>query len=124
MKILIDMNLSPRWVKLFDDAGFESAHWSTIGAMNAPDKEIMDYAKTNDYVVLTHDLDFSAILAVTHGEKPSVVQIRAENVSPDVVGRPVIAALRQMADELEEGALITVDPKRTRLRLLPFPAKE
>ena len=48
MKILIDMNLSPRWVKLFDDASVESAHWSTIGATNAPDKEIMDYAKAND----------------------------------------------------------------------------
>lgn len=124
MKILIDMNLSPRWVKLFDDASFESVHWSSIGATNAPDKEIMDYAKANDYIVLTHDLDFSAILAVTHGEKPSVVQIRAENVSPDVIGCPVIAALRQMAAELEEGALITVDPKRTRLRLLPFPTRE
>ena len=123
MKILIDMNLSPRWVKLFDDASVESAHWSTIGAANAPDKEIMDYAKANNYVVLTHDLDFSAILAVTHGEKPSVVQIRAENVSPDVIGWPVITALRQMAAELEEGALITVDPKRTRLRLLPFPTR-
>jgi predicted nuclease of predicted toxin-antitoxin system len=123
MKILIDMNLSPRWVKLFDDADVESVHWSTIGATNAPDSEIMDYAKANNYIVLTHDLDFSAILAVTHGEKPSVVQIRAENVSPDVIGWPVIAALRQMATELEEGALITVDPKRTRLRLLPFPTR-
>lgn len=124
MKILIDMNLSPRWIKLFYDAGLESAHWSIIGAPNAPDKEIMNYAKDNGYIVLTHDLDFSAILAVTHGEKPSVVQIRAENVSPDVIGLPVITAIRQMTAELEEGALITVDPKRTRLRLLPFPTKE
>jgi len=43
--------------------------------------------------VLTHDLDFSAILAATHGEKPSVVQIRAEDVSPDVIGKQVIIAL-------------------------------
>ena len=38
-------------------------------------------------------LDFSAILAATHGEKPSVVQIRADDVSPDVIGLRVIAAL-------------------------------
>ena len=102
------------------DAGIEAAHWSTLGANSAPDSEIMAYASANDCVVLTHDLDFSAILAATHGEKPSVVQIRAEDVSPDVIGKQVIIALRQMASELEEGALLTVDPNRTRLRVLPL----
>lgn len=120
MKLLVDMNLSPRWIDLLVDAGIEAAHWSTLGKYNAPDSEIMAYANANDYVVLTHDLDFSAILAATHGKKPSVVQIRAEDVSPDVIGLQVIAALRQMASELEDGALLTVDPNRTRMRLLPF----
>jgi predicted nuclease of predicted toxin-antitoxin system len=120
MKLIIDMNLSPRWVSVLAGVGIEAAHWSTLGAKNAPDSEIMAYASANNYVVLTHDLDFSTILAASHGEKPSVVQIRAEDVSPDVIGKPVIAALRQMADELEEGALLTIDPVRTRLRVLPL----
>ena len=97
MKVLVDMNLSPRWIIFMADAGIEAAHWSTLGAKNAPDSEIMDFARANDYVVLTHDLDFGAILAATHGEKPSVVQIRAEDVSPDVIGKAIIAALQQMA---------------------------
>ena len=91
-----------------------------LGARNAPDTEIMAFAAANDYVVLTHDLDFGAILAATQGEKPSVVQIRAEDVSPDVIGATVVSALRQMADELELGALVTVDPSRTRLLVLPL----
>ncbi|MHB1655781.1 MAG: DUF5615 family PIN-like protein [Burkholderiales bacterium] len=99
-------------------------HWSTLGAINASDSEIMSYAGANGYVVLTHDLDFSAILAANHGDKPSVVQIRAEDVSPEVIGMKVVVALRQMASELEEGALLTVDPNRTRLRLLPLRSKE
>lgn len=70
MKLLVDMNLSPRWVGVLSDAGIEAAHWSALGANNAPDSEIMAYARLNNYVVLTHDLDFSAILAATHGEKP------------------------------------------------------
>jgi predicted nuclease of predicted toxin-antitoxin system len=114
------MNLSPRWVGVLADAGFAAAHWSALGAKAAPDSEIMAYARANGFVVLTHDLDFGAILAATRGEKPSVVQIRAEDVSPDVIGRQVIAALRQMESELEEGALLTVDPNRTRLRVLPL----
>ncbi len=120
MKLLVDMNLSPRWVNLLADAGIGAAHWSTLGAANAPDSEIMAYARTNGYVVLTHDLDFSAILAATHGDKPSVVQIRAEDVSPDVIGKSVIDTLRQTTAELDEGALVTIDPGRTRLRLLPL----
>lgn len=123
MKLLIDMNLSPRWVGVLSDAAIEAAHWATLGAKNAPDSEIMAYAGANDYVVLTHDLDFSAILAATHGKKPSVVQIRAEDVSPDAIGKQVIMALRQMASELEEGALLTIEPSRTRLRLLPLQSR-
>jgi len=120
MKLLIDMNLSPRWVGVLFDAGIESVHWSALGAHDATDSQIMAYARANDYVVLTHDLDFSAILAATHGEKPSVVQIRAGDVSPEVIGKQVVAALRQMASDLEDGALLTVDPSRTRLRVLPL----
>ncbi len=120
MKLVVDMNLSPRWVAVLAGAGVEATHWSAIGAKNAPDFEIMAYARENDCVVLTHDLDFGAILAATRGEKPSVVQIRAKDVSPDVIGKQVVGALRQMAFELEEGALLTVDPNRTRLRVLPL----
>jgi predicted nuclease of predicted toxin-antitoxin system len=70
MKLLVDMNLSPRWVKLLADADIEAVHWWSIGAANARDIDIMDFARIKDYVVLTHDLDFGAILAATHGNKP------------------------------------------------------
>lgn len=120
MRLLVDMNLSPRWVGLSAGAGIEAVHWSTIGAMSASDVEIMSHARASDLVVLTHDLDFGAILAATQGEKPSVVQLRADDVSPDVIGRQVLAALRQLAAELEEGALVTIEPHRTRMRVLPL----
>ena len=68
-------------------------------------------------------LDFSAILAATHGEKPSVVQIRADDVHPSVIGKQVIAALQQMSTDLADGALLTVDTSRTRVRLLPLLSK-
>jgi predicted nuclease of predicted toxin-antitoxin system len=120
MKLLVDMNLSPRWVKLLADTNIEAVHWSSIGAANAQDVEIMAFARVNGYVVLTHDLDFGAILAATHGTKPSVVQIRSEDVSPDIIGKQVVAALQQMAMDLEQGALLTVNPKRIRARILPL----
>ena len=120
MKLLVDMNLSPRWVDLLARSQFEAVHWSSVGSPHALDQEIMAYAAKHDCVVVTNDLDFGAILAVTHGEKPSVVQIRSENLSPDVIGMQTINALRQLADQLNEGALVNVDPLRTRVRLLPL----
>lgn len=120
MKLLVDMNLSPRWIPVLTGAGIEAAHWSALGANNAPDSEIMAYSRVSGCVVHTHDLDFGAILAATHGEKPSVVQIRADDVSPDVIGTEVVAALRLMASELEDGVLLTIEPTRTRMRVLPL----
>jgi predicted nuclease of predicted toxin-antitoxin system len=120
MKILVDMNLSPRWVRFLGDAGIEAAHWSELGPGDAPDVEIMTFAKAHDYVVFTHDLDFSAILAATHREKPSVIQVRSDDVSPEAIGSAVVAALRQTAHDLSKGALLTVEPKRMRVRLLPL----
>ena len=110
------MNLSPRWIAVLADAGIAALHWSNAGAHDAPDKDIMAYASDHGYVVLTHDLDFSAILAATQGVKPSVVQVRAEDVSPEAIGQQIIAAIRQMDSELRSSALITVEPHRTRLR--------
>lgn len=124
MRVLLDMNLSPRWVGAFENAGIEAAHWSTLGPGNATDREILAYAKTQGYVVLTHDLDFSAILAASQGEGPSVVQIRSDDPSPDKLSSVVVNALRQMAAELDAGALMTIDPGRTRLRLLPLKPAE
>ena len=80
----------------------------------------MDWTRANDYVVFTHDLDFGTILAVTRAEGPSVLQVRAQNVLPEHLGEVVIAALRQFAQQLEAGALITVDEGTSRARILPI----
>ena len=45
MKILIDMNLSPEWVKAFAEAKIEAIHWSTVGDPAATDRTIMAYAQ-------------------------------------------------------------------------------
>ncbi len=124
MKLLVDMNLSPKWIGVFRNSGWEAVHWSAVGQATARDAEIMEYAAANDYVVVTHDLDFSAILAVTHGKKPSVIQIRSEDVSAEILGKQTVAALRHMQAELEAGALLTIEADRTRLRMLPLQTEE
>ena len=77
MKVLLDMNIPLKYAAMLTKRGIEVLRWPEVGAPNAEDAEIMAYARENDYIVLTFDLDFSTILSVTHDLKPSVVQIRA-----------------------------------------------
>jgi predicted nuclease of predicted toxin-antitoxin system len=120
MKILVDMNLSPDWVMVLERAGWETVHWSKVGNMRAPDDEIMSWARENGYIVFTHDLDFGILLALTHAEGPSVVQVRAQDVLPEVLGDKLVAVLREWEERLESGALLTVDAGKSRIRILPF----
>jgi predicted nuclease of predicted toxin-antitoxin system len=120
VKLLIDMNLSPLWVGFLGAVGIEAVHWGSVGEPDALDTDIMAYAAAGEYVVLTHDLDFGAILAATNGAKPSVVQFRAGDLSPDTISRYLIDALRRMEAELQRGALLTIEPGRARMRLLPL----
>jgi predicted nuclease of predicted toxin-antitoxin system len=70
MKFLIDMNLSPDWVSVFEAHDIVSLHWSKIGRPDAKDHEIFQYARENKFVIFTHDLDFGAALALSRAESP------------------------------------------------------
>lgn len=120
MKLLVDMNLSPDWVVVLEQAGWETVHWSSTGNLRAADSEIMAWAKQNNRVVFTHDLDFGTALALTQAEGPSVIQVRTQDVTPTAIGRLVVGALRQFQTELEQGALIVLDEAQVRARILPL----
>ncbi|WP_340103238.1 DUF5615 family PIN-like protein [Rhodohalobacter sp. 8-1] len=120
MKFLIDMNLSPDWIDTFQEKGFQAIHWSAVGALNASDEEIMEYAYSNGYIVFTHDLDFGDILAATGAKGPSVIQVRTNNIAPESLKVVLFKAIHQFNHRLGKGALITLDPGRMRARILPL----
>jgi predicted nuclease of predicted toxin-antitoxin system len=120
MKILIDMNLSPDWVSVLGDKNIDAVHWSQIGSPKAPDHQIFSYAQSNDYVVFTHDLDFGDILAATGAVSPSVIQLRAEDTSPQALIDLFLSAIQTFKPQLKRGALITVQPEKLRARILPI----
>jgi len=94
--------------------------WSNVGPGNASDSELMAWAATNLYLVLTADLDFGAILAASKGSAPSVVLLRSDILAPNAIGTSVILALRQAEQELSDGALMSIDAAHARLRILPI----
>jgi predicted nuclease of predicted toxin-antitoxin system len=120
VRLVIDMNLSVEWIAELARHGWSAVHWSTVGDPRADDSVIMAWALTNRYVVFTHDLDFGTTLALTHAAGPSVLQVRGQDVLPEDVGSVVIAALRQHDAALAAGALIVVDAKKSRVRVLPL----
>lgn len=122
MKLLVDMNLSPSWVGWLARHKFEAVHWSTIGAATAPDNEILSWARGHGFVVLTNDLDFSAILAATSGQTPSVVQLRAQDLLSEAAMSVVVRALEVHREDIERGALLSIDEGGIRVRMLPLRA--
>lgn len=120
MRILVDMNLSPQWCAVLARHGWEAVHWSTVGDPRARDETLMDWARAHGYVVLTHDLDFGALLAITKAEAPSVLQVRTQDVLPERAEQLFAAALRQFQPLLEGGELVVVEEARSRARVLPL----
>jgi predicted nuclease of predicted toxin-antitoxin system len=120
MKFLIDMNLSPKWCEVLRAEGWKSFHWSEAGSAAAPDLEVMRHAISEGCVVLTHDLDFGAMLAATQAKGPSVVQVWTQDVRPQSLSPLLVPLLKQYQAELETGALLIVDEARSRIRLLPL----
>lgn len=121
MRILIDMNLTPRWVGHLNGAGHEAHHWSSLGSASAKDREICEYAREHGYVLLTNDLDFPQILAHTGSATPSVVLLRGEPLVPEVRGAALLQALADCESDIGRGAIVTLDwSERPRARVLPL----
>jgi predicted nuclease of predicted toxin-antitoxin system len=69
-------------------------------------------------VLLTNDLDFSAIMAASGGVLPSIIQLRAGDLTPESIGAATLVAIKKCDAQLAAGALVTIG--RTRVRILPI----
>ena len=120
MKLLLDMNLSPRLAPVLERYGHECTHWSSVGPPTADDEAIFKWASENGHVVVTHDLDFGAILAFARAKSPSVIQIRTQDVLSRTFETLLARILDEFEKEIEAGALIVAYADRFRVRILPL----
>ncbi len=96
----------------------EATHWSSVGLAYDTDSVIFEFAFQNDCTVLAHDLDFGAILAATNAAKPSVLQLRDEDIFPsEDNAKFIVSVLQQFENELLRGALVTINKQRRKNRL-------
>ncbi len=80
----------------------------------------MEWARRNQAIVLTNDLDFTTILALSNSVGPSVILLRARNLLIDSLRPRVSDALRIHEAAFRPGALIVIDESRATVRVLPL----
>ena len=120
LEFLTNMNISPLTVERLRKNGWNIVRVSEVMDRGSKDTDILIYAQQQNKVVITQDLDFSAILALSGYGKPSLINLRLENPRPDLVTSRIIEVVSTMEKELEEGVVITVDETSARYRNLPI----
>jgi predicted nuclease of predicted toxin-antitoxin system len=121
VKILVDANLSPRLAKALEVVGHQTVHVGDVGLLTAADDEIFEFAQQNDHVILSADSDFGTLLARHNTAHPSFVLLRHTNeLTPDEQIALLVANLPAVAEDLDDGAVVTITPDRMRIRKLPM----
>jgi predicted nuclease of predicted toxin-antitoxin system len=120
LAFLADMNISPLTVEHLRQKGWNIIRVSDCMDKTSTDEAILRYAQTTHKVIITQDLDFSDMLALGGYSNPSVISLRVENASPDVVTERVIAAVSALERELAQGIIVSVDESSVRYRDLPI----
>ena len=100
--------------------GYNAVHISEAGLFRMKDSEILKKALQEERIVLTFDLDFADLLAAAGAVLPSTVIFRLKKTVPGFVSARLLSVLSDCQDELESGALVTVEDGRYRLRHLPI----
>jgi predicted nuclease of predicted toxin-antitoxin system len=119
MRFLVDMGLSRHTSNHLNRSGHDSIHLRDLGQQRSSDQEIIEQARNESRIILTHDLDFGRIVALSRGHLPSVITFRLQDMSPQNVNQRVELVIRRFETQLVAGALISVTEEDIRVRLLP-----
>lgn len=120
MKFLADMGISPGAVQHLRQQGYDAVHLIEQGLGRLPDDAILEKARLEARIVLTHDLDFADLMAASRAELPSVVIFRLSNMTAANVNRYLDLLVQDHAESLDRGAIVSVTEKRIRIRTLPI----
>jgi predicted nuclease of predicted toxin-antitoxin system len=120
LRFIADMNISPLTVKTLAAEGVDIVRVSSLLPVNASDESILGLARQQGRVVITQDMDFSALLALGGHDEPSLVTLRLLNTDPNVVTQRLRQVLPQIEAALRRGCAVTVEDHTVRVRQLPI----
>ncbi len=124
MRFLADMGISPKIVAVLEHLGHQAAHLQQQGLHRLKDSAILEKARKEGCILLTHDLDFGDLLAASGADLPSVIIFRLRNMRPERVHAYLVNIISQYPKALEDGAIVTVTEGRVRMRDLPLETRE
>lgn len=119
IRLLADVHISPKTVGDLQKQGYEIIRSSEVLPANAPDINILEFARTENWVVLTQDLDSSMLVALSRYSQPSLITLRLSSAKPDIVTQKLLDVLPQIEEALQEGSAITIQDESIRIRKLP-----
>lgn len=119
IRLLLDQNTPYAAAALLAERGLDAVHARDLGLSHAPDSSILAAAASADRVVVSHDADFSQLLALGGRERPSVLHLRREFETNQEFVDCVLATIDTVRDEILAGAIVSVDESSVRVRLLP-----
>jgi predicted nuclease of predicted toxin-antitoxin system len=102
------------------DQGYDAIHLREQGLQRLADEAIIKKARHEGRIILTHDLDFGQLIALSQSRLPSVITFRLANMQPARVNHYMLETLSCFEKELEAGALVSVSERAIRVRALPI----
>ncbi len=120
MRLLLDQGLPRSSAEILRNKGWDIQHTGEIGMSRATDRQILEYARDEQRIVITLDSDFHAILAVENLDSPSVVRIRQEGLRGPELAELVEKIWSRIGQQLENGAMATITEKAIRIRKIPL----
>lgn len=120
MKLLLDQGLPLSTAALLRGAGIDAIHVGEIAFSAAEDAEIIHRAKEEARIVVTLDADFHTLLALNEAIAPSVIRIRIERLRAQALTELLLSVINKCEEDLQQGAAVTVEPSRIRVRRLPL----
>jgi predicted nuclease of predicted toxin-antitoxin system len=121
VRFLIDNAVSPVVGEDLKRAGHDAVHVRELGLEAASDQEIFDHAAHDGRVIVSADTDFGTLLALRKQTSPSVILFRhGSQHRPADQATLLKVNLPQLADALETGSIVVMEPERIRIRTLPL----
>jgi predicted nuclease of predicted toxin-antitoxin system len=120
VRLLANMNISPETVNVLHEKGLDVIRVSQILPATSSDAEILDLARRENRVLVTQDLDFSALLALGGFNSPSLITMRMTVSDPEAVTQRLLELLPEIQDMLAKGCAVSVNDYSFRIRWLPI----